>query len=167
MKASALLFLLLPLFAGAQLKYDANWVFGERCGIDFNDSLNPITFSPLSDNNEATASISDKNGNMVLYVSCPRNYLGHIKDANNDTIINGDSINAHSSATNGMVFLPIGRTGDSVLLFHIGMSPNCNFGSGFVRCLRLYYSLIARDGSGKWGLRRKTSSSLPIRLKKL
>ncbi len=134
------------MFAHAQLRHDANWVFGKGCGIDFNVSGNPVAFAPASDNNEAAASISDKNGQLLLYLSCPTNQLGQIKNIANDTILNGDSINIYFSATNGAVFLPIGTNADSIIFFHTGLDANC----GFVRCLRLYYSLIVKDENGRW-----------------
>ncbi len=146
--------LLWPLLGVAQAKYDANWVFGKGCGINFQNASAPFSFYSNANHTEPNASISDSAGNLQLYLSYTMYtwMQGSIRDATNDTIINGEGIKIHSSATNGAVFVPIPGTKDSIYLFHIDeYSQTCDYD----RCYRLYHTLIVRNSFGKWEARQK------------
>lgn len=153
------LVLIMPRFSFGQLKYDANWVFGERCGVDFRDANNPVSFYSVTKNDEPNASISDSAGNLQLYLSYNRTYSWMpvvIRDGQNETVINSEGIKVHFSATNGAIFLPVPGRNDSIYLFHIGeYSSSC----GYNRCYRLYYSLLALNSSRQW---ETVSKNIPM-----
>jgi hypothetical protein len=98
----------LALLANAQLRYDANWVFGIKGGITFNeDSLS--FFEPDVYMHENTACISDSTGRLLFYFnSSNTNITGlNILDANGIIINNIDSpLLTSSSWVNGIVILP-------------------------------------------------------------
>lgn len=144
-----------------QLKHDANWVFGKDVRVDFNDTSNPSVYSALLNNNEANASISDAAGNLLLYASCDYTSptsMPTLRGMDDSTISNGDSIILDFSATNGAVFLPV--SDDTILFFHIGYEPGC----GFIRCHRLYSTLIVKDNLEQWKVLSKNRilSNLPV-----
>lgn len=67
-----LLFLLLPLVAGAQQEGSV-WAFGNGAGIDFT-SGNPVVFQSAAIHFEGCASVADANGQLLFYTDGDRIY---------------------------------------------------------------------------------------------
>ena len=106
MKALLATLLLLPTLLFSQARYDANWVFGNNCGLRFEqDTIS--TFTPVCLNYEPTASISDSNGNFLFYLSSviEQSLIGPyvFRDTNN-TVLDIDSLLfVHNSTTHGLL----------------------------------------------------------------
>jgi hypothetical protein len=137
-----------------QLKHDANWVFGDRCGVDFRDANNPVSFYSITKNDEPNASISDSEGILQLYVAHQGHFVSRasILGADNLTISNGDDILLDYNAANGAVFVPVPDRPDSIYLFHIGVgSSQCDNDI----CYSLYFTLIILNPNGNWEVLQK------------
>jgi hypothetical protein len=141
------------LFAQNQELRKTNWVFGDSNHLKFDAENNPVKGLLPCRNLEATASISDINGNLQLYFDSPRETIniggqfyeyaknGMIRDGNGNIIENGDSIFHYPTATNGTLFLPLPQS-DSTFLFFT-LAPDCDI------CIfnledthTLYYTII-------------------------
>ncbi len=148
------LFTLLQGYAVAQGRYDANWVFGTKCGLRFNEDSTLSTFQTLSNNLEATTSISDSVGSLLLYTSgigkVPRSFYT-IYNANNQVIANGDSINGASTVTNGMQF--VWQSKHRILLIQLVNDEPESCSSA--RCIFPQYSLIELNDLGEWEVVKK------------
>lgn len=123
-----------------QGRYDANWVFGYKCGVTFEEDSSISLWEPLVDNFEATASVSDSLGELLLYLSNSGDRFSgvhHILDASNNVIVNGDSINAQSTISNGLLLLPTNEK--DYILMHFDQDPNrlCD-GAWCVRAFHTY-----------------------------
>lgn len=153
----AILCLHLAFWTAYAQKEDRNWVFGINCGIDFNDLSNPTTFEPGCNNLEANCSISDSVGNLLFYLAASGGYYDpmEIRDKNNQVIINGDSICAHYSSTNGAIILPME---DSYYLIYVSQleynHPVCSK-PWPERCFYLFYSIVEKNQNGFLQVRRK------------
>lgn len=124
----------------AQGRYDANWVFGYKCGVNFEEDSSISLWEPLTDNFEATASISDSLGELLFYLSNHGDRFSGVHqllDYNSNVIVNGDSINAQSTISNGLLILPTNKK-DHILI-HFDQDPNrlCD-GAWCVRAFHTY-----------------------------
>ncbi len=146
-------FLLLNFSVAGNLfaqKEDRNWVFGDSCGINFNNLTNPFFVFNHSSNNEACASISDKNGNRIFNISIQSEFgpipFGRIINKDGNEIESGDSLNFYFSSTNGSLFLPFPNDTTMYYCFYLSYNSFCD--SNQV----LYYSVIDKtldSGRGK------------------
>ncbi|MBK7886309.1 MAG: hypothetical protein IPJ86_03120 [Bacteroidetes bacterium] len=95
-----------PYFVLAQR--DNNWCFGDSITINFSSGVPVVTQTSVSASIEANASISDNLGNLLFYIGTmsASSGFGKIWNANNNVILNGDSINLYSSSTNGALICP-------------------------------------------------------------
>jgi hypothetical protein len=148
-------FLLSPLISMAQLKYDANWTFGVKGGINFNRNQNPQILISNCNNIEANASISDSAGNLLLYLSLiPNSTMGTIRDKSHFIISNGSNILADPSASNGALFLTDPDDSNKLYLFYIGQDgQQC----GYPVCYKVFYSVIVKRTSGNWEVTEKNN----------
>jgi len=126
--------------ANAQ-KYGNNWVFGINAGIDFNDVNDPTPFKTATVNEEMNACISDKEGNLLMYVSSelPSYYANDyatIYDRNGMIIEEGDSLKSSFTITNGIVILPNPSNNSLYYIFHI----SAEFGGN-----QFYYSIVKHE----------------------
>ncbi len=136
---------------------DANWVFGRNAGIRFHPVTNqPTNFTSGADCSEASTSISDSSGNLLLYISTsdadPVNklYTG-IYNNKQQIIGNGDSINLFYSTNNGGVFLPFPGKRDTYCFFNVGYEPQINIlNCSFNTCYSLFMTTIKKDALGEW-----------------
>src|SRR5262249_22650918 len=71
---------------------------------------------------EISASISDSNGNLLAYLSIPHDSQDSatLRNANNDTILNGDGINTWGTFAGGAIFIPKPKSNNQYYLFYIG-----------------------------------------------
>lgn len=135
----------------AQLRHDANWVFGEGAGMHFNEDGTVSTFKTDTYNWEANATISDSAGNLLFYlVDNTGNYYMILRPGPNTVIGNNDSIYSNASISNGGIFLPSSNA-NTYGFYHIGLPPNSQLGF-----LYLYNTTIVQRNS-KWQLDQKNS----------
>lgn len=96
------------LVSYAQLQ-NANWYFGHHCGLTFlPDPYNPaaISSSQIEGALEASASVSDNNGNLLFYTNAEK-----VWNASNTVMPHGDGLLGDTSCTQGAVIVP--KPGDS------------------------------------------------------
>ncbi len=137
------IYLLLNFFVAENLfaqKEDRNWVFGDSIRIDFNNLSNPTVHHANCYNNETNASISDKNGGLLMYINTKDYWLGgflycQIINKQDELMENGDSIYNWYSASNGALFFPFPGDSMKYYFFSTGVGIGTN---GF----RLFYSII-------------------------
>lgn len=148
----------IPSFA--QNKYDANWGFGIKAGIDFNNPDTPSVFQTTTHNLEVAASISDSSGQLLLYLNANGNYNvpSSILNAQNEIVANGDSINTDFSCTNCALFIPTPSEVDQYILFHIGYYQIS--GCPYSACYHLYYTKIRKNELGEFEVYEKNISLL-------
>ncbi len=97
--------------AKAQL-IESNWVFGDSLQISFYP--NPVVSTGrglFGSSGKPSASISDKNGNLLFYVGSLDNVpftnpSYRIWDSNNNLFLNGDSILGYSGSYQGCIIVP-------------------------------------------------------------
>ncbi len=122
-------FIFISQFSVAQ-KEDRNWVFGDSCGIDFNNLTTPVLISTNSLGFEACNSISDYAGNLVCYSSSFKLInaynLGKIINRNGELMENGDSIHLSYTATDGSLFIPFPSDSNKYYFFSIGIHTSNN-----------------------------------------
>ena len=144
----------------SQNKHDANWCFGRGARVDFNDISNPIVSAIPVYNIEPNASYSDENGNLLFYIASSMDFNGFgysdpfkILDANNDLILNGDSILIGYSATNGALIIPVPGNIELFYLFQVWHYQQLGCSSGI--CFNLYYSIIQKNILGTLSVVKK------------
>lgn len=137
------------MFSASAQRENNVWVFGDSCRIDFQDTLNPIISHINCYSFEASASISDKESNLLLFLNSPGywtgdGFHGRIMNGFGEVVENGDSVNVDCSATNGALFLPIPGSNAQYYFFSITLLPVLNC------CLE--YSIVdmkLNNGHGK------------------
>lgn len=137
----AAILLSLALTATAQLKYDANWVFGRNCGMSFVDTANPMPFYATVAINESVIAISDSTGELLFYtggVGPIYSPLISLFDGNNDQVAFSDTIKMSYNTSNGFSIIPLG--GGKFLLLHLRLDQPSTCAS-FI-CFKLRYSII-------------------------
>ena len=153
MSKNFFIFFLLNFFVVGNLfaqKEDRNWVFGDSVGIDFNNLTSPSVFFTHSSINEACATISDKNGNILFYNGTQTVVgpfpLGKLFNKYEEVIENGDSLYQYFSATNGDVILP--KPGDTSLYYFFHLSLYSFTSTNLSSQESLYYTIINKDSNG-------------------
>ena len=71
------------------------WCLGDSAGIDFNNLLNPVTFSSVLDTRGSCVSIADTNGQLLFYANTRATIPGKttlVWNKNNQLMEGGDSI---------------------------------------------------------------------------
>jgi hypothetical protein len=108
-KSFVLIFALISLNTTAQKK-DRIWLFADQAGIDFNDSLNPVSITSNITNPCLTsfASISNDQGNLLFYTGGID--LSHtsmqIFDKTGNVMQNGNSLKGYPSVCQGSMIIP-------------------------------------------------------------
>ncbi|WP_164879115.1 PKD domain-containing protein, partial [Flavobacterium cerinum] len=108
------LFILFFVVASASLtaqREAANWYFGFNAGLDFN-SGSPISQNGQLSSEEACASISDSDGNLLFYTDGVRVY-----NANHVLMPNGAGLWGHESTTQGAIIIPQPGNPDRYYIF--------------------------------------------------
>jgi hypothetical protein len=124
---------------------NASWCFGDSVGIHF--STTSITsFLSSTKTQEVGSTISDLNGNLLLYSGSglSNSLVVKIWNSQHQVINGGDSILSHSSITQGLLFLPSLYDTSNFFLFSLG-TPSIGPGSN---TLNLYYTLIDLNANG-------------------
>lgn len=124
---------------------DNYWAFGQNCGLNFSTNP-PQTFISNTAAFEISTSISSQNAGLLAYLSLNQtnnSFSGDIRNAENEIILNGDSIITNRSLASSAFFLPNPSNSDQFYLIHVGL-PSAN--------TILYYSLLdmsLNNGNGK------------------
>ncbi len=168
-----------------------HWAFGDSVGIDFNTSPPSIDTTIIIATDEPSASISDNNGNLLFYVgsaslvqSIPAGKKYVVRNFNDSVMQNGDSLDGHTSMTQGLIILP--DPGDSMkyYIFQKNVSINnffysivdmsVNVGLGGVISLNNYltdslnekmHAVKAANGKDWWILKHKIDNNDFVRFK--
>ena len=145
---SLVLIMAIPQLLSGQVKHDANWVFGKNVGLSFkDDTLNQ--FLPNCDNREIASSISDRDGNLLLYLADTSlntefSFDLCLKDKSNNVLFNGGDIRTYSSCSNGAVILPLDNEDKKFMLVYQG-DINKGVGCPQFSCNKLMYAVINRE----------------------
>ena len=119
------------------------WCFGDSAGIDFNNLLNPVTFSSVLDTRGSCVSIADTNGQLLFYANTRAGLPGKttlIWNKNNQLMQNGDSIFGEGWY-NELLILPFPGNINTYYMFSLGVSSSRG----------LYYSVIDMTLNGGLG----------------
>ncbi len=145
--------LLSPITLIAQLKHDANWIFGYNCGLNFDSVATPFAVGSAIFNYCTT--LSDETGLLQLYsssngFSSTRFSENTIQNATNTIIINGDSIWSYINGAKALIAFP-----NKVVFVSSSYKTenqlNC---PGSILCINLAYSIIEKDVNG-WVVTKK------------
>lgn len=104
---------------------NANWCFGDSAGIKFT-SGGIIGISSVLQSQEASASISDSSGNLLFYTgSIGGNsiFYSNVYNYVSQLLLNGDSVIASTSSTQGHVICPNTTNPNTFIIFSIGFLP--------------------------------------------
>ena len=130
-------------FSAFSQKQNNIWCFGDSAGIDFNNLLNPVTFSNTLDSRGSCVSIADTNGNLLFYANTRAGLPGKttlIYNKNHQLIQNGDSIYG-SGWYNELLILPF--PGSSIIYYLFSLGVTSSHG--------LFYSIIDISFNGGLG----------------
>lgn len=133
-KCFLLIFILNFYSLNAQFN-DNYWAFGQNCGLNFSTNP-PQTFISNTAAFEISTSISSQNGGLLAYLSLnpPINSsFGVIRNAENEIILNGDSIITNSTLASSAFFLPHPSNSKQFYLVHVGLDSSTT---------SLYYSFL-------------------------
>lgn len=111
------LFALLIFFSyiGSAQKQTHNWYFGNRVGLDFNQSPPLPVNNGTANSQEGSAVVSDINGRLLFYT----NGLV-VQNRNHFTMLNGNGLKGDLSSTNNTVIVPMPGADSIYYLFTIG-----------------------------------------------
>ncbi|WP_299251239.1 T9SS type B sorting domain-containing protein [uncultured Lacinutrix sp.] len=114
-------------FSNAQ-KEAANWYFGDNAGVNFN--LDTNTVSAVSDGQlsteEGCTSISDSNGNLLLYTDGRTVY-----NANHNIMPNGNGLKGDASSTQSAIIIPKPNDPNIYYIFTVDSPSLDNIDYGF------------------------------------
>lgn len=129
------------------------WCFGDSALINFNYSPAVVLTNYPILTEEASSSISDKNGNLLFYISAMYEYqqmdffYSHLINKYKSKIKNSDSIRINASSTQGALILPLPNNLNVYYLFHQGKMESLNC-YPYTETYRYYFSIvdISKDG---------------------
>jgi hypothetical protein len=139
--------LLFYCLASEAQKRDYNWVFGDSVGIDFNTVPPTVDTNRIINTEEAAASISDNNGNLLFYIGTPSinqslssSHKYVVRSSSDSIMQGGDSLAGHSSMSQGVLILPNPKDSNEYFILHIDHPGNI-----------LYYSMVDMSFNGGKG----------------
>lgn len=132
-----------------------NWFFGNQIGVTFNTTppefVNGGQIPNISSYSEGTSSISDNQGNLLLYSNGQK-----VWNFNHTILENGDSLLGNYSSTQSSIFIPLPNSHQKYLLFAIGDIWESNQVTG------LTYSVIDMCANNGNGLIEKHQKNIPV-----
>ncbi|MCX6292037.1 MAG: T9SS type A sorting domain-containing protein [Bacteroidetes bacterium] len=148
-----LIFLSLSLsfFTGQAQKEGNIWVFPDSLGIDFNDTVNPVTFtskigpSPLGLPGGNQTTIADSIGSLFCYAAATEwsFHALYVWDRNHNVMPNGHNLQGHPNFTS--LLLPSPGSDSLITLMHIGIdSVNSNI-------YHLFFSIVNKTLNNGFG----------------
>lgn len=132
-----LYFLITSLFVFAQ-KQANTWYFGNRVGLDFNQTPALVLNNSTINSFEGSATISDNNGKLLFYTNGLK-----VQNRNHATMLNGTGLQGELSSTNNTVIVPMPGNGSLYYLFTIG--------SAAIDPSILYYNIINMKADSGFG----------------
>jgi len=136
--------LLLPFALHAQLKHDANWVFGYNCGLNFDNGV-ATPFSAISELHSYCTTYSDEDGLLQFYFSGKE-----IRDASGAIIPNGDSMKYNINGANAFIAFP-----NKVVFISSSYKTENQLECPYhMLCVNLAYSIIEKGVNG-WEVTKK------------
>jgi hypothetical protein len=134
------------------------WVFGDSASIQFING-NPVTLPGTNIYSiEATASISDNNGNLMFYAGSNVSsgyYTFSVLNRYHQVIQNGNNIKGHFSTSQGCLLLPFPNDTNKTYLFsHKLDAANYDF--------KIYYSVIDKSMNSDSGAVLIKNQPLPL-----
>ncbi len=119
---SFLFFLAFPLFGQVIQNASNIWYFGDRAGLDFNNSPPTALTDGQVNTQEGVATISDENGNLLFYTDGIT-----VWDKNHQAMPNGNgTLNGHFSSTQSSVIVPNLSNPDLYYIFTTDELGNSN-----------------------------------------
>ncbi|MEO6254601.1 MAG: gliding motility-associated C-terminal domain-containing protein [Ferruginibacter sp.] len=107
-------FLFTSVFVFAQKQANI-WYFGNRVGLDFNQSPPIALYNGTANSLEGSATMSDNNGKLLFYT----NGL-YVQNRNHVNMVNGTGLRGELSSTNNTVIVPMPGNDSMYYLFTIG-----------------------------------------------
>lgn len=130
-------FIISTAFVFAQ-KQTNIWYFGNRVGLDFNQTPPVVLNNGTANSREGSAAMSDNNGKLLFYTN------GIIlQNRKHETMPNGTGLLGELSSTNNSVIVPMPGNDSMYYLFTIG--------SAFQETSVFAYSIIDMKGDGGFG----------------
>ena len=130
-------FLLPALFTVAQKQANA-WYFGNKVGLDFNQSPPGVLTNGTIGSLEGCSSIADNNGKLLFYSNGVT-----IQNRKHQEMKNGNNLMGDLSSTNNTVIVPLPGNDSIYYLFTIGAQNQLSKG--------LRYNIINMKGDGGFG----------------
>ncbi len=115
-------FFFIIIFAFAQ-KQTNNWYFGNRVGLDFNQSPPVALYNGTINSLEGSGVMSDNNGKLLFYTNGV-----YVQNKKHETMMGGFGLRGELSSTNNTVIVPMPGTDSIYYLFTIG-SATLDFSS--------------------------------------
>lgn len=143
----SILFLFLVTTGNAQIKRTQNWFFGDSAGLNFHTTPPGKQVKSNLYSDEACASISDIDGNLLLYSDGI-----DVFDASHAIITNGNGLIGGKSSSNGVLFVPSPKNDSTIYLF-----TTVPQGQG-----GLYYSVIKQNSNGSYSITSKNIKLLDL-----
>lgn len=91
------------------------WYFGNRVGLDFNQSPAVVLSNGTANSREGSAAMSDNNGQLLFYTNGVT-----VQNRKHNIMFNGSGIRGELSSTNNTVIVPMPGNDSSYYLFTIG-----------------------------------------------
>lgn len=130
-------FLISAVFVFAQ-KQANTWYFGNRVGLDFNQSPPLALSNGTANSSEGSAAMSDNNGKLLFYTNGV-----NLQNRKHETMPNGSGLRGEVSSTNNTVIVPMPGNDSMYYLFTIG--------SAFEEIPVFSYNIIDMKGDGGFG----------------
>ncbi|MEE1899618.1 T9SS type A sorting domain-containing protein [Flavobacterium rakeshii] len=137
-------------FSNGQQLQNSNWCFGNGAGLSFSTST-PTGFSSSISTIEATATVSDQNGDLIFYSNGST-----VWNKNHQVMTNGTGLFGNPTSSQGAVIIPRDKGKEYYLVYIYGVSGNSTSPG-------LYYSIIDIGDSTGLGEVVSTTKNTPLR----
>lgn len=157
MKIPAYLLLLFFLLAGQDAfsqREAAHWFFGDRAGLNFNSGI-PVPQSGSLQTQEGSATISDRNGNLLFYTDGVKVY-----DRRHNGMPNGGGLNGDVSSTQSAIIVP--QPGTPGIYFIFTVDKPDYFMDGEDPIDGVNYSIVNMSLNGGFGDVVSSSKNIPL-----
>lgn len=129
---------LISVFLGSAQKQTNIWYFGNRVGLDFNQTPPARLNNGTANSREGSSAMSDNNGKLLFYTNGIT-----VQNRKHETMLNGNGLLGELSSTNNSVIVPMPGSDSMYYLFTIG--------SAFEEVPLFSYNVIDMKGDGGFG----------------
>ncbi len=119
-------------------KQTNTWYFGNRVGLDFNQSPPLVLINGTANSQEGSAAMSDNNGRLLFYTNG-----SIVQNRKHLTMLNGTGLKGDLSSTNNTVIVPMPGYDSMYYLFAIGSARE--------ELSRFTYNIIDMKADGGYG----------------